>query len=58
VTIPFILFKIWTHTHKLTKTYGGRTDKGTSLYSFVIRVIKTNNAYRKKPMSQVHYILQ
>jgi hypothetical protein len=26
VTIPFIIFKIWTYTHKLTKTYSGRTD--------------------------------
>jgi hypothetical protein len=57
-TIPFILFKIWAYTHKLTKTYGGRTDKGTLLYSLVIRVIKTNNAYRKMSMSQVHYIFQ
>jgi hypothetical protein len=31
-------------------------DNGTFLYSFVIMVIKTNNPYRKKSMSQVHYI--
>jgi len=26
MTIPFIILKIWKYTHKLTKTYGGRTD--------------------------------
>jgi hypothetical protein len=27
-------------------------------YFFMIMVIKTNNAYRKNPMSQEHYIIQ